>query len=123
VSDTKAAAQAAVLTFAISFGEGDKASSTSKAPLIINHVYTKTGSFTVGVTATDEFGHASSAATVGITVVAAAIETDPFNANQTALFVGGTTGNDTATFAASGSNGIAVRLRAYWKGLSARAGQ
>ena len=37
----------------------------------------------------------STAGTTTINVVSAAVETDPFNPGQTALFVGGTTGKDT----------------------------
>ena len=108
VSDTNPSAQGAAFTFAVSFGDGDSTTFSSKAPLIVNHVYTKTGSFTISVTATDEFGHASQAATANISVVPVALETDPFNANETALFVGGTVGNDTINFAPASSNGIAV---------------
>ena len=108
VSDTNPSAQGAAFTFAVSFGDGDSTTFSSKAPLIVNHVYTKTGSFTISVTATDEFGHASKAATANISVVPVAVETDPFNANETALFVGGTVRNDTVSFAPTSSNGIAV---------------
>jgi RHS repeat-associated protein len=121
VSDTNAAAQAAAFTFAVSFGDGDSTSFSSKAPLVVNHVYTKTGTFTVSVTATDEYGHTSTTATVTIKVVPVAVETDPFNTSQTALFVGGTTGNDTVSFAASGKN-IAVTLNGVSEGVYSTSG-
>jgi hypothetical protein len=121
VSDTNAAAQAAAFTFAVSFGDGDSTSFSSKAPLIVNHVYTKTGTFTVSVTATDEYGHTSTVATVTIKVVPVAVEIDPFNTSQTALFVGGTTGNDTVSFAASGKN-IAVTLNGVSEGVYSASG-
>ncbi len=69
------------------------------------------------MTATDEFGHTSAPATVMINVVSVALETDPFNSNRTALFVGGTSGNDTVTFTASGKNGIAVTLNGVSEGV------
>jgi hypothetical protein len=116
VSDTNAIAQAAAFTFTVSFGDGDSTSFSSKAPLIVNHVYTQIGTFTVSVTATDEYGHTSKAATVAIKVVPVAVETDPFNTSQTALFVGGTAGNDTIAFASSGRNGIAVTLNGVSEG-------
>jgi PKD repeat protein len=121
VSDTNSAAQAAAFTFAVSFGDEDSTSFSSKAPLVVNHVYTKTGTFTVSVTATDEYGHASKVATVTIKVVPVAVETDPFNTSLTALFVGGTAGNDTVSFAASGKN-IAVTLNDVSEGTYSTSG-
>jgi len=108
VSDTNATAQAAPFTFAISFGDGDSATFRSNSPLIVNHVYTKAGTFTVRVTATDEFGHTSAVATMTLKVVPAAVETDPFNSGQTALFVG-TSGGASVAFTPSGKS-IAVTL-------------
>jgi RHS repeat-associated protein len=121
VSDTNAAAQAAAFTFAISFGDGKSATVSSKSPLVVNHVYTKSGTFTVSVTATDEFGHISSAATTTVKVVRVAVEVDPFNTRQTALLVGGTMGNDTVSFVASGKN-IAVTLNGVSEGVYSTSG-
>jgi PKD repeat protein len=104
VSDTNAAAQAAAaFTFAISFGDGDSATFRSNSPVIVNHVYTKTGTFTVRVTATDEFGHTSAVATMTLKVVPAAVETDPFNSGETALFIGAS-GNASVAFTLSGKS-------------------
>ena len=75
----------------------------------------------MSVTATDEFGHASTAATLKITVVAAAIEVDPFNSAQTALFLGGTTSKDTVAFTASGGK-IAVTLNKIAEGTFSTSG-
>jgi hypothetical protein len=71
----------------------------------------------VTVTATDEYGHVSQAATLTIKVVPVAVETNPFNKNQTAIFVGGTTGNDTITLTPSGKNGIDVTLDGVNEGV------
>ncbi len=122
VSDASSVAQAATFTFNISFGDGDSTSLASKAPLIVNHVYTKTGTFTVQVTATDEYGYTSAPATETIKVVPVAVETDPFNSKLTALFVGGTSGNDTVKFAASGKSGIAVTLNGVSEGTYSASG-
>jgi hypothetical protein len=122
VSDTNPSAQGAAFTFAVSFGDGDSTTLSSKAPLLVNHVYTKTGSFTISVTATDEFGHGSQAATANISVVTVTVGTNPFDANETALFIGGTSGNDTVQLAASGSNGIAVTLNGVSNGTFATSG-
>jgi tartrate-resistant acid phosphatase type 5 len=115
VTDTNAAAQAASFNFTVSFGDGNSTSFGSKSPLIVNHVYTHTGTFTVSVTATDEFGHVSTAATTTINVVAVALEADPFSTGLTALFVG-TTGNNTINFAAGGTNLIAVTINGVSQG-------
>jgi PKD repeat protein len=88
---------------------------SSKSLLLVSHVYTKTGTFTVSVTATDEYGHVSAAATATIEVVPVALETDPFNSGQSALFVG-SSGNATVTFAASGK-GIDVTLGGLNEGV------
>jgi large repetitive protein len=121
VSDTNASAQAAALTFAVSFGDGDSTTISSTSPVLITHVYTKTGTFTVSVTATDEYGHTSAKATATIKVVSVAIETDPLNKNETALFVG-TSGTETVGLAASGTSGIAVTVNGASEGTYSTSG-
>ena len=74
------------------------------------------------MTATDKFGDTSVPATVTIEVVAAAVETDPFNSKLTALFVGGTSGNDTVKFAKAGKSGIAVTLNGVSEGTYTTSG-
>ena len=109
------------MTFAISFGDGNSTIFSAKSPLVVNHVYTGTGTFTASVTATDEYGHSSKTATIIIKVVVAALETNPFNSKLTALFVGGTSGNDTVAFAPSGRN-VAVTLNGVSEGAFNTAG-
>ncbi len=121
VSDTNASAQAAALTFAVSFGDGHSTTFSSKSPVLVNHVYTKTGTFTVTVTATDEYGHTSAAATAKIGVASVAVETDPFNSTQTALFVG-TSGTETIGFTPSGKSGISVTLGGTNEGVFTTSG-
>jgi hypothetical protein len=121
VSDTNASAQAAALTFAVSFGDGHSTTFSSKSPVLVNHVYTKTGTFTVTVTATDEYGHTSAAATAKIGVASVAVETDPFNSSQTALFVG-TSGTETIGFTPSGKSGISVTLGGTNEGVFTTSG-
>ncbi len=121
VSDTNASAQASAFTFTVSFGDGTSTKFSSTSPVLIDHVYTKTGTFTVSVTATDEYGHISTPATATIKVVSVAIETDPFNKNQTALFVG-TSGTETINFAASGASGISVTLNGASQGTYSTSG-
>jgi hypothetical protein len=110
VSDTSSTAQSAQFGFSIAFGDGDTKTFTGTSPLLVNHEFTQTGTYVVQVTATDEFGNTSAVAKQTIVVASVAVETNPFNRTQTALFVGGTSGNDTVNFALSGKNGIAVTL-------------
>jgi len=117
VSDTNSAAQSAAFNFNISFGDGTTRTVTSRSPLLVDHVYTHPGTFTVSVTATDEYGHTSTVATATVKIISVFLGTDPFNPDQTALFVGGTTGNDTVGFAASGKNGIDVTLDGVNEGV------
>jgi hypothetical protein len=120
-TDTSADAQGASFTYNISFGDGKTTTQSAIGPLAIGHVYTRTGTFTVRVTATDEFGHTSSTATRTVRVVAAAVETDPFDATKSALFVGGTSGNDTVAFTRSGGR-IAVSLNRTSQGTFSASG-
>ncbi len=69
------------------------------------------------VTAVDEFGNASSPVSVAIKVLLVTLEPFPLNTNKTALFVGGTTGNDTVVFAAAAKGGIAVTLDGVNEGV------
>ena len=117
VSDTNASAQAAAFSVKIAFGDGTSRTVTSKSPLLVNHVFTHAGTFTVTVTAVDEFGHASSPVSVAIRVLFVTLEPFPLNKNLTALFVGGTTGNDTVLFAAAPKGGIAVTLDGVNEGV------
>jgi hypothetical protein len=121
ISDTNLAAQLSTFTLSIFFGDGMTKTLSSKLALLINHVYTTTGTFSVTVTATDEYGHVSQVATLTIKVVPVAVERNPFNKNQTAIFVGGTTGNDTVNFT-SGQGGIAVTVDGVSEGVYATSG-
>jgi PhoPQ-activated pathogenicity-related protein len=113
--DTNLAAQFAPFKINISFGDGNTASFTSYVPLLVNHVFKRFGVFTVSVTATDEFGRTSAPATVTIRVLPIFIGLNPFNPNQTALFVGETPG-DTVSFSAA-AGGIGVTLNGVSQGV------
>ncbi len=119
VSDASSLAQLASFTYTISFGDGDTKTLSGPAVLLINHVYTKTGTFTVQVTATDEYGYACAVATRDDQGRLRGRRADPFHSELTALFVGGTSGNDTVSFTASGKNGIAVTLNGVSEGTLA----
>ncbi len=122
VSDTNSTAQVAKFTESVAFGDGKTASVSVANQVLVNHIYTQTGTFTVSVTATDEYGHASTVATVVINVVPVAVEIDAFSSTKTALYVGGTSGNDTVNFALSGSSNIAVTLNGVSEGVYSTSG-
>jgi len=122
VSDTNSVAQSASFTYSMAFGDGVTASFSGANQLLVNHVYTHIGTFTISVTATDEYGHTSTATITVINVVAAAVEIDPFSASKTALYVGGTSGNDTVNFAVSGQSSIAVTLNGVSEGVYSTSG-
>jgi hypothetical protein len=109
-TDTNATAQAGPFAFGVSFGDGRSTTFTSKSPIVLNHIYAGTGAFTVTVIATDEYGRVSASSSVTINIVEAAVETNPFNTKQTALFVGGTSGNDTIQLASAGTGIVAVTV-------------
>ncbi len=69
-----------------------------------SHVYADTGTYTVTLTVTDKDGDSGSLTTT-ITILAVALQPDPCNPGQTALAVGGTTGNDTIVFHPVGNKG------------------
>jgi PKD repeat protein len=116
VSDTNPSAQGAKFSLSINFGDGTIKTVSSPPALLVNHVYTNTGTYSVTVTATDEYGHISQPTTATINVVPVAVETNPFNKNQTAIFVGGTSGNDTVNFIAA-QGGIAVTVNGVSEGV------
>jgi hypothetical protein len=66
----------------------------------------------VTVTAIDEYGHVSEPTRVTIKVLYLPFGPIPFDPNRPALIVGGTSGNETATFSTTGSSGIAQNLAA-----------
>jgi hypothetical protein len=122
VSDTNAAAQAVAFNLTLSFGDGTTRNVTAKSPLLVNHIFTHPGTFSVQVKATDEFGHSSAPASVTIKVLLVTLEPFPLKKNETALFVGGTSGNDTVLFSAAGPGAITVTLDGVNQGVYSTTG-
>jgi hypothetical protein len=58
------------------------------------HTYTAPGTYTISLIASDPSNTASVPVTMTVTISAVLMETDPINPSLTALYVGGTTGND-----------------------------
>jgi Ca2+-binding RTX toxin-like protein len=82
----------------------------------VTHTFTTTGSNSVTVTATDKDGGVSAPATLAVGVQTVALGPDPANPGQTALFVGGTTGNDKIIFIPAGRNGVRLRVNGVDQG-------
>jgi Ca2+-binding RTX toxin-like protein len=67
---------------------------TGLSGLQVTHPFPASTSYTISVTATDPSSNGSLPASTSISLTTLAMETDLSNPNQTALYVGGTTGND-----------------------------
>jgi hypothetical protein len=85
-------------TYSINWGDGSPIqtlpSPMNSSMATTTHAFPMPGSFTVSVTATDSNGNASLPASTSVSLTTIALEPDPSNSSQTALYVGGTTGND-----------------------------
>jgi hypothetical protein len=90
---------------------------SSKSPLVLSHIFTRPGLYTITVTATDEFGHTSAPASLVIRVLFVFVGIDPFDPQQSALFVGGTLRSDTVSFTVGAGGGIAVSLNGVAQGV------
>jgi CSLREA domain-containing protein len=108
-SDPAAADRAAGFTYAIDF-DGNGTVDQIIGPgapgrITITHTYTRLGTFTVRVTATDKDGGTSVTATHIIRIKVFDLQDDPGDAgtSSTALVVGGSTGDDTIAFNATQS--------------------
>src|SRR5436305_13415907 len=62
--------------------------------LQVTHPFPSFTSYTISMTATAPNGNGSLPASTSVSITTLALEPDPANSNQTALFVGGTTGAD-----------------------------
>jgi hypothetical protein len=127
VSDTNAVAQAGAFRFNIAFGDGTSKSVTSKSPLLVDHAFRHPGTFTVTVTAIDEFGRTSAPASVTIRVLFVVLEPfpqiqGPLNSGGTALFAVVGSGNDTVLLGAAGTVGSRVTLDGVDEGVYNTAG-
>jgi Ca2+-binding RTX toxin-like protein len=77
----------------------------------MSHTYVAPGGFTVSATATDPSGNTSLTVSASVSITTVAMEADPANSSLTALYVGGTTGNDDiAITPVSASGGVKVGI-------------
>jgi Ca2+-binding RTX toxin-like protein len=104
-TDPSLADTLAGFTFHVDFGDTGTTTVLPGDPLAVSHTYLAEGTYTVSVTATDKDGGVSAAATMTIDIKAAGILTDPTDPTKTALYVGGTTGDDKIKVLPVGSTG------------------
>jgi PKD domain len=101
-TDTNAAAQAAGFQFSISFGDGSPIKTvTSKSPLLLSHVFTHAGTYTVAAIAKDEYGHTSAVVRVTIRILALLPGTSPLASPTAPPSAGGASMDDTEDASAS----------------------
>jgi Ca2+-binding RTX toxin-like protein len=83
---------------------------TGPSGTTVQHVYTDAGTDTVKVTAADSDGCTSPVATTSLDVGIARLEDDPLAAGQQALYVGGSTGNDTIVLSPTAGGQVQVQI-------------
>jgi uncharacterized delta-60 repeat protein len=91
-------------TAAWDFGDGNSAAGASAS-----HVYTATGTYTVTLTVTDKDGGATST-TRQVTILGVTLAPDPADATKTALYIGGTAGNDNIVVNPGGGSGAGAQV-------------
>jgi hypothetical protein len=108
----------AIFSFSIQWADGSAVQSiTGPTGTTVSHVFTGNGTYTVQVTAKDSTGNASNSVSQSLSITAIALQVDPANSSQTALVVGGTTGDDTIVFSpADNKGGIRVTINGVNQG-------
>jgi peptidoglycan/xylan/chitin deacetylase (PgdA/CDA1 family) len=126
-SDPSPANQAAGFTYVVSWGDGTAAQTVAPtagngAGVAVGHVFTRSGTYTVQVTATNKDGVSSTAAQT-VAVTALALQTDPFDPTKVDLVVGGTTGDDVIEIKPAGCGAVRVLFGGVSKGVFAPTGR
>jgi hypothetical protein len=98
-----------VYTFNVMWGDGSSQSFSGTTGTQMSHTYVAPASITINATAIDPSGNTSLAVSTSTSITVVAMEPDP-TGSGTALYVGGTTGNDNIaiTPSTSASNGVKV---------------
>jgi fibronectin type 3 domain-containing protein len=100
-----------VYSYSVQWGDGSPVQTLSgPSGTQVVHAFPTTGTSTISLTATDPSGHASVPVTMSVAVSTVLMETDPYNATLTALYVGGTTGNDTIAITPVSGGGVMVGM-------------
>jgi Ca2+-binding RTX toxin-like protein len=88
------------------------------AVLSLAHTYTRNGTYTIAVTATDRAGTASAVVKRPIAIAAVGLQADPSDASKTALIIGGTTAADTILISPADAKGnIRVTINGVSQGI------
>src|SRR5262249_13418596 len=100
-------------TYQVNWGDGSAMqlfqSSNTSATVMEPHTFVTTGTYTISVTAKDPSGNASMTAMLSVSINPVVMETDPYISSQTALYVGGTLGDDNIAIT-PGPGGVGVKV-------------
>jgi Ca2+-binding RTX toxin-like protein len=119
-ADPSKADQAAGFTFSIDWDGDGTVDQVVSGPsgTTVQHAFASTGTFNVGVTATDRDGGVSTPATQLVDVRAAALEPDPLDPSLLQLVVGGTSGDDLIILARNDKQGgVRVWINGHDEGV------
>jgi hypothetical protein len=85
-----------VYTYNVQWGDGSPMQTfMGPSGTLVTHSFPTSIGYTISAMATDPSGNGSLPATTSVSLTTLALEPDPANSSQTALYVGGTTGADT----------------------------
>jgi hypothetical protein len=101
-----------VYSYSVQWGDGSPVQTYSgPSGTLASHVCTAPAVHSISVIATDANGHSSVPVSTSVSVTTVAMETDPYDSSLTALYVGGTAGNDTiAVTPATTTGGVKVGM-------------
>ncbi len=101
-----------VYSYRVQWGDGSPVQAFSgPSGTLASHIYTAPAACSISVTATDSNGHSSVPVSTSVSITTVAMETDPYDSSLTALYVGGTLGNDTiAITPATTTGGVKVGM-------------
>jgi len=100
-----------VYSYSVQWGDGSPAQTFSgPSGMLATHAFPASISYTITVTATDPSGNGSLPASTSVSLTTLAMETDPYNANLTALYLGGTTGSDNIAITPVAGNGVKIGM-------------
>jgi hypothetical protein len=105
-----------VYTFNVLWGDGNSQSFAGTSGTQMIHTYVAPGSYAINATATDPSGNVSLTVSASVSITTVAMETDPANSSLTALYVGGTAGNDNIAITPASSTGgvkVAINFLSY----------
>src|SRR5262249_38050588 len=98
-------------TFQVLWGDGSPVPSFSGASgTQMTHAFRIPGHIVINVTATDPSGNTSLVASTSLSITPIAMDTDPYNSSLTALYMGGTSGNDNIAITPVAGNGVKVGM-------------